>query len=74
MRDETASPGFRFAREEIPASQVDLGTFLPLAPGHIPRCGMSPAPVFFFSGLWDDTTGILSRGILRGKKNGCHGG
>ena len=61
MKGEAASPGFRFTREEISGSLGDLGTFLPLTLGYIIQCGMSPAPVFFFAGLWNVTTGILFR-------------
>jgi len=70
MKGEVPSPGFRFTREEISGSLGDLGTFLPLTLGYITQCGMSPTPVFFFAGLWNVTTGILFRGIFRGKKNG----
>lgn len=41
----------RFDRGEISGSLGDLGTFLPLTLGYITRCGLSPAPVFFFAGL-----------------------
>jgi len=61
MKDEAASPGFRFTREEISGSLGDLGTFLPLTLGYITQCGLSPAPVFFFAGLWNVVTGILFR-------------
>jgi MFS superfamily sulfate permease-like transporter len=61
MKDKTAPPGFRFTREEISGSLGDLGTFLPLTLGYITQCGLSPAPVFFFAGLWNVATGILFR-------------
>ncbi|MDX1814322.1 MAG: putative sulfate/molybdate transporter [Thermodesulfobacteriota bacterium] len=61
MEGEAASPGFRFTREEISGSLGDLGTFLPLTLGYITYCGLSPAPVFFFAGLWNVVTGILFR-------------
>ena len=61
MRGEAASPGFRFTREEISGSLGDLGTFLPLTLGYIAQCGLSPAPVFFFAGLWNVVTGFLFR-------------
>ncbi len=59
MKDKGAPPGFRFTREEISGSLGDLGTFLPLTLGYITQCGLSPAPVFFFAGLWNVITGIL---------------
>ena len=61
MKGEPASPGFRFTREEISGSLGDLGTFLPLTLGYIVQCGLSPAPVFFFAGLWNVVTGFLFR-------------
>ncbi len=61
MKDEAASPGFRFTRGEISGSLGDLGTFLPLTLGYITQCGLSPAPVFFFAGLWNVVTGVLFR-------------
>jgi MFS superfamily sulfate permease-like transporter len=61
MKAEAASPDFRFTREEISGSLGDLGTFLPLALGFITQCGLSPAPVFFFAGLWNVVTGFLFR-------------
>jgi MFS superfamily sulfate permease-like transporter len=61
MKAEAASPDFRFTREEISGSLGDLGTFLPLALGFITQCGLSPAPVFFFAGLWNVATGFLFR-------------
>ena len=61
MKDEAASPGFRFTLEEISGSLGDLGTFLPLTLGSIAQCGLSPAPVFFFAGLWNVVTGFLFR-------------
>src|SRR4030067_338604 len=61
MMGEAASPGFRFTREEISGSLGDLGTFLPLTLGYIVQCGLSPAPVFFFAGLWNVVTGFLFR-------------
>jgi len=51
MKDEVAAPLLRFDRGEISGSLGDLGTFLPLTPGYITRCGLSPAPVLFFAGL-----------------------
>jgi len=60
-RSETPAAGFRFTREEISGSLGDLGTFLPLTLGYITRCGLSPAPVFFFAGLWNVATGLLFR-------------
>jgi len=61
MKGETVSSGFRFTREEISGSLGDLGTFLPLTLGYITQAGLSPAPVFFFAGLWNVVTGILFR-------------
>jgi MFS superfamily sulfate permease-like transporter len=61
MKGEVPSPGFRFTREEISGSLGDLGTFLPLTLGYITQCGLSPAPVFFFAGLWNVVTAILFR-------------
>ncbi len=61
MKDEAASPGFRFTRGEISGSLGDLGTLLPLTLGYITQCGLSPAPVFFFAGLWNVVTGVLFR-------------
>ncbi len=61
MKAKAASPDFRFTREEISGSLGDLGTFLPLALGFITKCGLSPAPVFFFAGLWNVVTGFLFR-------------
>jgi MFS superfamily sulfate permease-like transporter len=61
MKAKAASPDFRFTREEISGSLGDLGTFLPLALGFITQCGLSPAPVFFFAGLWNVATGFLFR-------------
>jgi hypothetical protein len=37
---------------------------------YIIQGGLSPAPVFFFAGLWNVVTGILFRGIFNGKKYG----
>ena len=59
MKGETVSSGFRFTREEISGSLGDLGTFLPLTLGYITQAGLSPAPVFFFAGLWNVVTGIV---------------
>jgi hypothetical protein len=70
MKGEAASPGFRFTREEISGSLGDLGTILPLTLVYIIQGGLSPAPVFFFAGLWNVVTGILFRGIFNGKKYG----
>ncbi len=63
IRSWRGSPasGFRLTREEISGSLGDLGTFLPLTLGYIIRCGLSPAPVFFFAGLWNVVTGLLFR-------------
>jgi MFS superfamily sulfate permease-like transporter len=61
MKTEAAPSDFRFTREEISGSLGDLGTFLPLALGFITQCGLSPAPVFFFAGLWNVVTGFLFR-------------
>ncbi|UCD47602.1 MAG: putative sulfate/molybdate transporter [Deltaproteobacteria bacterium] len=61
MKGEPDSPSFRFTREEISGSLGDLGTFLPLTLGYIAQCGLSPAPVFFFAGLWNFVTGLLFR-------------
>jgi MFS superfamily sulfate permease-like transporter len=61
MKAEAAPSDFRFTREEISGSLGDLGTFLPLALGFITQCGLSPAPVFFFAGLWNVVTGFLFR-------------
>ncbi|NNG47654.1 MAG: hypothetical protein HKM86_11140 [Deltaproteobacteria bacterium] len=73
MKGETASPGFRFTREEISGSLGDLGTFPPLTLGYIIECGVTPAPVFFFAGLWNVVTGILFWAIFHRKKNGSPG-
>ena len=61
MKDEIAAPLLRFDRGEISGSLGDLGTFLPLTLGYITRCGLSPAPVFFFAGLWNVATGLMFR-------------
>ena len=61
MKDEAAAPLLRFDRGEISGSLGDLGTFLPLTLGYITQCGLSPAPVFFFAGLWNVATGLMFR-------------
>ena len=61
MKGDAAAPGFRFTWEEISGALGDLGTFLPLTLGYIIQCGLSPAPVFFFAGLWNVVTGIIFR-------------
>ncbi len=61
MKGNAPAPGLRFGREEISGSLGDLGTFLPLTLGLITSCGLSPAPVFFFAGLWNAVTGLLFR-------------
>ena len=61
MKGDAPVSGFRFTREEISGSLGDLGTFLPLTLGYITQCGLSPAPVFFFAGLWNVVTGFLFR-------------
>jgi MFS superfamily sulfate permease-like transporter len=61
MKREPPPSGFRFTRDEISGSLGDLGTFLPLTLGYITQCGLSPAPVFFFAGLWNVATGLLFR-------------
>lgn len=61
MKNEASFPRFRFSLEEISGSLGDLGTFLPLTLGYITQCGLSPAPVFFFAGLWNVVTGFLFR-------------
>lgn len=61
MKGDAAPSGFRFTRDEISGSLGDLGTFLPLTLGYIAQCGLSPAPVFFFAGLWNVVTGVLFR-------------
>lgn len=60
-RERPSAAGFRFTRQEISGSLGDLGTFLPLTLGYITQCGLSPAPVFFFAGLWNVATGLLFR-------------
>lgn len=65
MKGDAAAPRLRFDRGEISGSLGDLGTFLPLTLGYITRCGLSPAPVFFFAGLWNVATGILLWAIFR---------
>jgi len=61
MKGDAVAPRLRFDRGEISGSLGDLGTFLPLTLGHITQCGLSPAPVFFFAGLWNVATGLLFR-------------
>jgi len=61
LKGDAPVSGFRFTREEISGSLGDLGTFLPLTLGYITQCGLSPAPVFFFAGLWNVVTGFLFR-------------
>ena len=60
MKDEIAAPSYG-STGEISGSLGDLGTFLPLTLGYITRCGLSPAPVFFFAGLWNVATGLMFR-------------
>lgn len=61
MNDTRSPAPFRFSWGEISGSLGDLGTFLPLTLGYIVQCGLSPAPVFFFAGLWNVATGFLFR-------------
>ncbi len=56
MKDEAAPPDSG-SPGEISGSLGDLGTLLPLTLGYITQCGLSPAPVFFFAGLWNVVTG-----------------
>lgn len=56
-----STAGIRITRLEISGSLGDLGTFLPLTLGYITQCGLAPAPVFFFAGLWNVVTGLLFR-------------
>lgn len=50
---------FKFGRTEFAGSLGDMGTFIPLFVGLVTVCGLNPANMLIFSGLFNALSGVL---------------